>query len=768
MRRARAGLVLALALVPAAVPAQAPGARAALVAFRDSLAATADAGAVRAVRDSLRREVYAAMDDLTLMRLGYAWHRVAELSDRGTGHGAARSAFEEVTERRPDWPLAWDGIAEAALGEHRATSGLVTGIVDMFGGQPLRRVARHFIAGAMADSTWTDGLRRLADSALRSHDADLREIALEALRLAAPLAVAADGPLRLARARLERDDGILDSAHAVLDARVREAPDDAAAHLELGRLRFLMGRVDGLAPWYRGLGLGGDRVWAAYRRDLALVFPDSVLARLDGASPAERVRLARREWQRQDPDGLPVIADRLRDHYRRFDFARRHYRLRRDPPPTDPLDWAGTFDARGITYVRHGQPAIRTSLGRHGGPDVQATLRIVGAPPNETWRYGPPDSTARLYHFVVREPGGDFTLAESVLDILGLTAQYRMFRSEDVPEGVPLDSLPPPIQTYGGELVSIIAQELLLSRSAAHPVYERMVLEGKRGAEALQLAERTIGRTSNAAPPYWTLRYELPLTAELTILAVGQQDGQPQVQVGFAIAGSALLPIRTPRGVGYQVRLRAAVMDAAGEVIASVDTTRGFLTGRALRPEDHLLGQLPIAVPPGTYRVRVALEADGLGLLSPRTQVVVVPPVASAPAISDLALGTRRVRLPWVAATGDTAWINPFGRFRAREPLELYFEVVGIPAGESYRTELAVIRVSGRDRITDAAEQVVAEGGRPALTLGFSQRHPGGVAGVSREVALDRLRPGEYVLEVRVIGPDGREAVRRRPFVVDE
>jgi hypothetical protein len=212
--------------------------------------------------------------------------------------------------------------------------------------------------------------------------------------------------------------------------------------------------------------------------------------------------------------------------------------------------------------------------------------------------------------------------------------------------------------------------------------------------------------------------------------------------------------------------MRAAVVNAAGEVVASVDTTRGFLTGTALRPQDRLLGRLPIPVPPGKYRVRIAVEADGLGVVSPRVQVDVPAATGTTLALSDLALGTRTVRLPWQTTTGDTAWMHPGRSFTPREPLELYFEVLGLTSGTSYRVDIAVIRVSGRDAISDAAERVIAEGGSPDLTLGFDQRHPGGVAGISREVSLARLRPGEYVLEVTVHTPDGARAVRRQPFVI--
>lgn len=751
-------------MVPAS--AQSPSVRAELAAHAADLASVTDQRDLVRRREALRAVVRAGRDDPALLRLGQVWLRLAAVSGNAAGYGAARSAFEEVTERHPDWPLAWDGIAEAAWGEHQATSGVITGFLDMFGAQPLQRVARRYVRGAEVDTTHAAGLVALARRAERSDEADLRELALHALRLAADLPVAVDPALRLARARLERDDGVLDSALVQLERLVGTTPDAGEANLELARVRFVMGRLDGLTPWYHGLGHADGAVYAAYRRDLAMVFPDSSLARLDAAAPAARPAIARREWQRQDPDGLPVVADRLRDHYRRLAFARRHYRLRHAVRGPDPLDWCGAFDARGLVYVRQGPPVVRTSLGRHGGPDVTATLRVVGAPPNETWRYGARDEDARLYHFVVREPGGDFTLAESAMDILGLTAQYRMFRTEDVPEGVPLDSLPPPVKTYGAELVSMIAQELLLSRAPAHPIYDRMLREGKSGAEALQLAERTIGRTSVETGPSWSLQYELPLDAAVTVLAVGQEDGQPQLQVAFAIAGSALLPIRTTRGVGYRVRMRAAVRDASGEVVASVDTVRGFLTGAALRPQDHLLGRLPIAVPPGRHTVRVALEADGLGMLAPRTTVDVVAPRTPALALSDLAIGTRTVQLPWATSRADTAWVNPLGTYSARQPMELYFEVLGLPAGTPYRAEVAVIRVSGRDRITAEAARVAREGGDAALTIRFDGRHPGGVAGVARELSLSRLRPGEYVLEVRVSAGGGTSAVRRQPFLL--
>ncbi|MDZ4259195.1 MAG: hypothetical protein U0974_06580 [Gemmatimonadales bacterium] len=758
--------LLGLPLIAAPAPAQAPAARLSLVTFRDSLQSIDSTARLLQQREILRGEVRNGVGDLSLVRLGLVWLRLAAVTGDGDGFGAAASAFEEVTERRPDWPLAWDGLAEASYGELRSQKGAITHILEMFGADPNARVARRFVRGAEVDPGHRDGLRRLALQAEPSEDQTLREIALTALRFASALPASADPQIRLARARLERDAGFLDSASVQLEALVEAEPANAEALLELARIRFIMGHIDGLGPWYRGLAAADSAVYLAYRRDLAWVIPDSLLSHLDGIAAAERPAAARREWQRQDPDGLPVIGDRLRDHYRRLEFARQYYRRRLDGQRADPLDWSGPLDARGEIYVRHGPPAHRASLGRHGGPFVDASLGIVGAPPNETWRYGPPDERALIFHFMVRERGGDFTRAESALDILAQTNQHRMFRAADVPEGVDPDSLPPPIQTYGAELVSVIARELFASRLGTHPVYRQLLDAGKDGAEVLQQSERLIGRTSMAATPTWALRYELPLTAEVTVLAVDREAGAPLLQVAFAIAGSSLLPIRTARGVGYRVRMRAAVLDADGAVIASVDTTRGFLTPTVLRPQDHLLGRLPIAVPPGRHSVRVALEADGLGLVTPRQFVDVPPPDGSQLALSDLVLGTRSVALPWVTSRRDTAWINPLRSFPRDSPLELYFEATGIPAGAEYRVEVAFIRVSGRDAISREAERVVERGGRADLTIGFDQRHSSGVAGIAREISLNRLQPGEYVIELTLITTDGARVMRRQPLLV--
>ena len=213
-----------------------------------------------------------------------------------------------------------------------------------------------------------------------------------------------------------------------------------------------------------------------------------------------------------------------------------------------------------------------------------------------------------------------------------------------------------------------------------------------------------------------------------------------------------------PRGVVYPVRMRVAVLDRAGRIVTQVDTTRGFLAPARLGASQELVGQLPIRVPPGEYRVRVAVEQERRGFLTPPVMVN-VPAVRERLALSDLSIGLRTVPILWRSPTADTAWANPRGRYRAEEELQLYFEISGLAAGTRYRTQIAIDRAE-----RGVLEACSARG--TALTLSFDGEHSGGVLREQRAVALDRLRPDDYVLAVTITTENGERASRCRRFTV--
>jgi hypothetical protein len=270
----------------------------------------------------------------------------------------------------------------------------------------------------------------------------------------------------------------------------------------------------------------------------------------------------------------------------------------------------------------------------------------------------------------------------------------------------------------------------------------------------MQLAERAAGRKSieiGLQTDSWKFGYELPMDGDVDVVAVGANAGASEMQVVFAIPGSSLYAPPSTGAVTYAIRMRVAVRNAAGAVVTTVDTLRTFAASAPIAESGALLGRLPIRVPPGDYTVRVALETASRGLVTKPQQVHVAAMAATTIALSDLALGARTVPLPWRTGPADTAWINPLHRFRASEPMQLFFEVGGLPAGSTYRVQYAVLRPGRADPLIQFAGDAVA------------QQAPDRV---HREIDVGKVGTGDFILQVTVSTPSGGKSVRQRRFTV--
>ena len=756
-------LLLAVALVGRPAAAQSPAERQALLAWRDSLDHVINRDVLRNWHSAMVGELDAGVRPrLAVFRLALLEDRLAQLD--GFDDGEVADALRGVTEDHPDWPIAWSEYALANLRDARSGAQLSFTLQQALGFDPVADLVEPFVRGAAADSTWTEGLSRLASRAIHQDDDVVRQVALRALRGAGNKVVAADPRLAIWRGQIERLIGDPDSALTAIEAAALTHPNNPAVLRMQARLRFVYGRADGADPWYRGLALANGVALAEYRHDLAGVVPDSLLDRLPQQNGEQRVAMMRQFWSSRDIDGLPSGPDRLAEQYRRVDYAWTYYvrqslrdtlRETRAIIEIDTLPLSA-LDARGRVMLRHGTPVVRTSIGNSGGPDVERTLGIVGMPKNETWRYVMPRGEQLFFHFYVPDGQRDYVNAESIMDLLAATNQYRMFRSgksqrpgsDTVAEN-----------TYGGELVATVAQELLRSRMALSPLYADMLNQGKGGADSLQRRERAIGRAALASEGQYSLGFELPLDAAIDILNVGTDAEGPVVQISFAIPGSSLSPRSLPTGVVYPVRMRLGVLDSLGQVVMQLDTTRHFVTRRALRGGQYLLGQQALHLTPGQYRIRAALESDRRGTLSRSTVLTVVDPQRAAPTLSDLSLGRRTVAITWRAGSSDTAWADPRHRFPRDAPMELYFEAGGMNPGTAYTIDLAIDR-------SDEDAGCLGRGSK--LTLRFSQQAEAGVNRFQRAVSLDRLEPGAYVLAVTATTASGAETRRCRSFEVIE
>ena len=731
-------LLLFLALLPwRAVSAQSAAQRVEIATFRDSLNGVRDTFALKHLEKRLINVAKVQRDSAMIhLRLGFLSLRMGDLGGH-SHYDDAGSEFEWAGRNEPRWPLPWLGLGLAELGVGDSQVAVVQGMQTMLGRDALTRSANAFAKSAEVDPAFTAGLVELSNTALKQRINTRLDVALAALRRTVHTAAARQPAVLLARGRVEREVGSPDSSLAALEALYALDRNNPVTLIELAKTRFLMGRGEATESWYRGLQQADSTALALYRVDLATLMPDSTLKAFDAARGDARVALVRRFWELRDRDELHSSGERLREHYRRLDFVRRNFRLVSANRQFDIAERYRSnqteYDDRGIIYLRHGRP------------DERAAFTAPGIEPNESWNYQRVEGDL-IFHFVARQDVQDYRLVESVLDILGFATAVAMRNG---------DSLH----------ASPTADALIRSREGMNPIYSRLLGAGRGGSAQVVTEERAIGRHSIATGTHsdsWPLRYGSKLGARLDLLAVGADSAGPQLQIAYAIPGLRLTPIPMQQGVAYVVRLRASVIALDGSTVAVLDTTRRFIARSPVPAQQHLLGRQALRVPPGTFTVRLALESDLSGLITTRDTVRVASPLGPDLGLSDLALGTKGVNLPWRTARGDTAWVNPLRTFPRKEPLQLYFEVSGLAPGTRYRVEMAVTKPKGRSIFSK-----LFGGGGAAIKLGFEeQQGPAGVNAVQREVSLEKLNAGSYRLDVTVTTPSGAKAVRQRTFTV--
>lgn len=772
-RRPWCAVALALCFVPG-LAAQSPVQRDQIEAFRDSIAAVKDSVGLKAVEKRLIGHASHELRDSAMvhLQLGFVALRLGDLNGR-THYQDAASEFQWAVDLQPQWPYGWLGLGFAELGVGDAESALLRGLQTALGKDALTRSANDFARSAEVDPGFVRGLVELSNTALRQRINLRLGVALAALRRAARTSAARNPEVLLTRARLEREVGSPDSALAAVNSLIGRNPSSPVALLEQARVLFRLGRRSGGEPWYRGLALADPATVALYRSDLLFVMPDSVLGAFDAATGPARAALMHRFWDLRDRDELHAPGERLLEHYRRIDYARHNYRLasthrhydiieRYRPPVVD-------FDDRGVIYIRQGTP------------DDRATVELPGLPYNESWVYHRKDTGDLLFHFVAREGVTDFRLVESALDVLGYANAVRLENSGDV-QGTDGPMVPPSrarITTIGSDsaanlrqrardaAMSLRAEAILRSRQRLSPIYQRLLTSGRGAASGLEAEERALGSRSiriGTTTDRWPRSYAVSLPANVQLLATGGDAGSAMLHVAYAVPASALQRASHSDSAGSSPHVRASVLGFDGTVVAVLDT------GMAGSPEvtrgahEQVLGLASIGVPPGRFTVRVGLEAGRAGVVSTRDTIDAPSPTSTTIALSDLVLGARSVPLSWVSARGDTVWVNPLERFRASEPMQLYFEVSGAPHDSAYRVELAVKRPGGESLLRRIVGLFGGGGGTMRLT--FGQRSSDGRDFIRREISLEKLKPATYVFEVTVSAPAGKKVTRRQGFTV--
>jgi GWxTD domain-containing protein len=738
----RGVLLLALPALGVApcLHAQAPEDRAAIEQFRDSLSATADTTSLLELE---KRMIAVAKTDrnnaVRHLMLGFLALRIGELGGQSHYDDAA-SEFQWAIDLQPQWPYAWYGMGIAEYGVGDSQISFITGLKTMLGKDALTRSAVAFAKSAEVDPAFVQGLVDLANTALRQRVNIKLGVALEALRRAGSTPARDDPQVMLARGRVEREVGDGDSALVAFRGYLERGPNHGLGDLEVARTLFLLGRFDGVAPYYEGARSDDSATVASYRADLATIASDSVLREFDQMRGSRRAAYLRQFWTSRDHIELRAPDERLREHYRRIFYARKNFQLTSLNRHYDIVEryrsGSRDFDDRGIIYIRHGEPSTRAS---YAAPNLE---------PNESWRYSRPDGDL-IFHFVAREDVQDFKLVESLFDVLGFSNALAL--REDRASANPM------------------AEQLMLSRERLSPIYQRLQSAGGIGTSRYQTEERMLGQASIALGTT-TDSYELTFPSDLKVksevLAVGHDSGGSLVQIAYAIPGASLEPMTVTRGYLYSVRLRFVATDRTGKVAAALDTTRHFVSPAPVPTGEHLVGRAEVNVPPGRYEYRLAIQqGEESGVVLPTDTVRVGQPTSAALALSDLVLGSRSTNLFWRRSDSDTVTFNPLRTFKRNQEMDLYYEVEGLSAGTPYTVRISAKKNGGGGGLF----KKIFGGGGAAISLKFEEQGAFPVGTSHRTLNLRSLKPGTYTLEVSVDDGQGRMDRRSQEFqVVDE
>lgn len=716
-------------LAATSLAAQSPEDRASIERFRDSIATIPDSTSLLVLEQRLIGEARADRNNaMRHLKLGFVAMRLGEQGSRSRFDDAA-GEFQWATEIEPTWPWAWYGlgVAEDRVGDSEIA--IVQGLQAMFGKDHLSRAANAYARSVQTDPSFVRGLVELASTALRQRINVKTALAREALRQAAATSAAANPDVLLYRGRLEREVGDIDSALVAFRSYLSGGGAQGLGLLELARTELLAGNLAGQRSYYEGARIDDGETVAAYRADLALVANDSALAEFDANTGDRRVSFLRRFWGQRDRASLLRDGERLREHYRRVFYARRNFQLVSPNRHYDIVErfrsGSRDYDDRGVVYIRHGEPTER------------ATYNAPGIQFNESWMYERADGNL-LFHFVAREDVQDYKLVESVFDVLGFSNALALRGDRD-------------------NVTTGRVSDLLSTRERLSPIYSRLMQTGTAGSQQYLTEERMLGRRSierGTLTDTYELRYGSRLRLSTDVVVAGRDTAGGLLHLSYAIPGSALREVPSDRGHLYPVRVRLSVVDRTGRPVATMDTTRLFIAREPVPEREHLVGQIRVPVIPGLLTYRLAVEqGDDNGVILASDTITAGDFSGNHFELSGLVVGTREANLQWRPTARDTVWFNPLRRYRKAAPLELYYEVYGLPEGAPFTTEVFITRQGGGGFLGLFGSR------KPAIRLAFEDQSQGLRTQLQRSVSLERLSPGKYDLEVAV--KDATGAVRR-------
>ncbi len=564
---------------------------------------------------------------------------------------------------------------------------------------------------------------------------------------------------------------------------LRMGGDSGMARLEQARTLTALGRsVEAVTAYLLGLDQMGETGRAGYRADLAWVAADWEMTQFDSLTLDQVSPWVNRFWRERDALALRAANERLREHLRRWVFVHQNYLIHRpDDAPIHSQGLADTdlndlfddqstddvlvevalgpprlksyvrtqweIDDRGVIYIRHGEPAKKVSS--------------TAGPVNESWAYDLPEGR-KIFHFLGSRALGTSAATTLVAalpvnaDMLdaraGLDSRYAALASRiqsSLAAAQSVEARHNLRKTTGDRLLSRDQESVQMQRDGAGG--------GRFNGAALQreIMKNQKAIASGVATDGFPQVFKKSLDAVVQVYGVGYGKGETRrILAVFAVPGKNLTPKPRPDGgpgLLYTVSLRLIAMDREHGQVRQMDTTRVFLAKEELKGEAHLTGLLEMAVPPGNYQIRTLVTSPGVDAASGAGRdSVEIPESPKDLVISDLILGREQGGLNWTYS-GQKVTLNPLNAYPKGGDADLFYEVGGLTDGNTYQVTTSV-----RKGEADPKD-------KPAVQSGFEIKATTPYQQISRGIGLANLKPGGYVLEVRIkeVGTD-REMTRRR------
>jgi hypothetical protein len=709
---------------------------------------------------------------------------------------SAWSGFDAIVQVHPDWPYARLGLAISSL-EISRRGYTVPPIWD---GSP---GLSHYDGAAVQlqrllqeEPQFTPALDWMAASLLTAEgDREQPEGLMRALGNALDSNQVVDPRLQLIVARSERIDGDPAQSIARIKAYLHQGGDTGIADFELARsLAALDSLARGATLYLTGAWIATPATREIYRLDLTWIATPGELDRFDAIAPDSVGAFVARFWSLRDAREFTTPGARLQEHLRRWAYINQHFRVAdagasrivrqvhitnpnefcanggkmsledyefvRPGPPQDYRANEYIFDHRAIVYMRHGEPLYQfggdtasihaAATDRNGGsPSVMDQHDPVAARSREMMGGGAETSVdaslmvPTLATGSARIPPSRLTtpdLDRNMTWVYMMEGQLRTFTFYGHSA----------LGTAHATTLFVYAPpnlDVLLQLSAAAPQYARLAnvveayqsgyggllpLTCRQEYRSVVEQQRRDADVAVHSDSYLQM-FARPIETAVQVAAIGQPAlGTGLLVTAIGLRLKDLVPsdiAGDPDHVAYVVRVRIAAMDSLSGEVSTSDSVRRFVAPRTQSGWAVLIATVPLQRAMQTARIAVQQGAD-----RGNTSAASIEPAGAAFAASDLVLGSPGEPGRW-HRDGDEVPITPFSSYLTGTALDVYQELYGLIPGGKYRTSISLLRVGDK---------------KAQSTLTFMDEPVSKSLASTRQITLDRVKPGSYQLRVEV------------------